>query len=362
MIQCDWITAKIVSDLPHLYDSGRLITLGPHGEFLGERRAASFVEDSSSSSRLQVLSRDDRSLWLSGNPCKIFQGHNLWGPADPLGLFLESGLWVRDKVGLFPSPSSYEACGFAIPRFTRIDLTRSYRFPTHKDAQEFIRWAAASARTRHGAAVLHGSETVYFGKHSTMWGWKIYDKASEYAKHKAKNLLGSKGSKIVTMILSAGGFDPYMDWARGVVRFELTLRSPELNKIDPDRLALFTPDDFQSLWQVYFDRIQWTENALMSRNLPLDRVPPKLRPVLIAWSTGADLRKCYAHNTFYRHRRVILEATGVDIALPPPDASEAPAIESGLALDPKGWDPEPFEGIFTPREEIKREYLPKLFQ
>ncbi len=357
MIQCDWISAKIVSALPHVYESGRLITLGPHGEFLGERFAPAFVEDEASSSdKLRVFTPDDRTLWLSGNPCKVFQGHNLWGSSDHLGLFLEAGLWVRDKAGLFPSRSTFESCGFGVPKFTRLDLTRSYRFPSHAEAQDFIRWSVGSARSRHGAARLYGSETAYFGQKSTRWTLKVYDKHTEFQRHalKFRNWLFLRHSSRFV--------DDFVEWSRGIVRFELTLRGPELDKISAETLASYSSADFQSLWQSYFDRIQWTENAAMSRNLPLDRVPPKLRPVLLAWSTGADLRHCYPHRTFYRYRRQILDAAGLDIALPPPEASAPVSAPAGDSLDPKGWDPEPFEAVFSPREEIKREYLPKLYQ
>lgn len=358
MIQCDWISAKIVSALPHVYESGRLITLGPHGELLGERFAPAFVEDrASSSDRLRVFTPDDRTLWLSGNPCKVFQRHNLWGSPDHLGLFLEAGLWVREKAGLFPSRSTFEACRFDLPRFTRIDLTRSYRFPTHQEAQEFIRWSVGSARSRHGAAKLYGSETGYFGQNSTRWSLKVYDKHAEFQ----RSLVKSLGRRLLSIVGDGSLRDPLLDWSRGVVRFELTLRAPELDKIGPARLALFLPDDFQTLWQSYFDRIQWTENAAMSRNLPLDRVPPKMQAVLLAWSTGADLRKLYPRPSFYRYRRIILDACGIDIALPPPEASDAPSVPSGASLDPKGWDPEPLDVGFVPRDEVKRDYLPSLF-
>nr|BAA07899.1 unnamed protein product [Acidithiobacillus thiooxidans] len=339
MIQIDWISGKIVSALPVGFDTGRLITLGPNGEFLDERFAPSFVLDDpdhpSSSDRFRVFTRDPQTLYLSGNPCKIFQRHNLWGPDDPLGLFLESGVWVREKAGLFPGVETYSSCGFSVPQFSRLDLTRSYRFPTHKEAQEFIRWSVGSARSRHGAAKLFGSETAYFGQHSTRWALKVYDKYSEFLK-RAEMMIKRESSAF--KVPDGVPFPLFLEWSRGVVRFELTLRGPELSKIDPSKLALFTSDDLHSLWQHYFDRIQWTENAPMSKALPLDLVPPKMQPVLLAWSTGADLRGMYVRPTFYRYRRAILDVTGVDIAVPPPEASEVASAPAGNALDPKGWD------------------------
>lgn len=366
MIQIDWISGKIVSSVPVGFDTGRQITLGPNGEFLGECFRPAFVLDDpdhpSSSDKMRVYTRDPQTLYLSGNPCKIFQRHNLWGPGDPFGLFLEAGVWVREKAGLFPGVETFSSCGFSVPHFSRLDLTRSYRFPTHQEAQEFIRWSVGSARSRHGAAKLFGSETAYFGQRSTRWTMKIYDKYTEFMKHAFKRV-SSSTSQFVGSIPPGVSFPQFLEWSRGVVRFELTLRGPELSKLDDAHaLALYSDDSLQALWQSYFDRIQWTENALMSKALPLDLVPPRLQAVLMAWSTGGDIRSCYPRRTFYLYRRQILDATGVDIAVPPPEASEVSPAPAGDALDPKGWDPEPLGAVFKPREEIKRQYLPNLYQ
>ena len=351
-IQIDWISAKIVSDLPHLYESGRMQFIGANGEFLGEKRCPTFTEDeASSSSRVRVFTPDDRSLLLSGNPVKLYQGHNLWGSADPFGLFLATGLHVRQSIGLFPSPSTVHGCGFVGPQYSRIDLTRSYRFPSHAEAQSFIRDVAGSSRSRHGAARLYGSETAYFGQHSTRWTLKVYDKHSEFVKGVQKLL----GRSFVRGLLSAESQDPFIEWSRGVVRFELTLRGPELQKL-PGNLSLYSSDELLDVWRSYYDRITWTENAAMSRKLPLDSVDLKLRPVLLAWSTGEDLRKMYARPTFYRYRRAVLDAVGIDIAVPPPADSESDQVQASVQLDPRGWDPEPLDAGYIPREDVKASY------
>lgn len=94
----------------------------------------------------------------------------------------------------------------------------------------------------------------------------------------------------------------------------------------------------------------------MSRKLPLDSVDLKLRPVLLAWSTGEDLRKMYARPTFYRYRRAVLDAVGIDIAVPPPADSESDQVQASVQLDPKGWDPEPLDAGYIPREDVKASY------
>lgn len=68
----------------------------------------------------------------------------------------------------------------------------------------------------------------------------------------------------------------------------------------------------------------------------------KLRVALLAWRGGADLRKVYARRTWYRVRRELLDAVGVDIASPYVPPQEA---VSAATLDPRGWDPEPLKAL-----------------
>ena len=80
----------------------------------------------------------------------------------------------------------------------------------------------------------------------------------------------------------------------------------------------------------------------------------KLRVALLAWRGGADLRKVYARRTWYRVRRELLDAVGVDIASPyvPTQSSSAAA-----ALDPKGWDPEPLKAhVHEPDPSLRLQY------
>jgi II/X family phage/plasmid replication protein len=310
-----------------MYDTGRVVRLSPGGEIQLETSNIVTVEGSHDS-RLVVRSSSGHDLYISGNPTKHFQGHNLFGSCDPLALYFAAGWRIREAVGLFPSEQTWEALGFTGPRFTRIDLTRSYRFATAADARAFLRDSAATARSRHGGAIVQGT-TVYFGKTSERWTFKCYHKGDEIASKKKGHALAYDLPQRKELI----------EWADGVVRFELTLRSKELEKLS---LATSSP---LTVWQTYFDRITWNRNAAMSQHddLLTAELPPLLLGVLALWRQGADLRQIYPQNTFYRHRRALLERVGVDIASPP--SEEAPAApDSGQLLDPKGWDPEPLKG------------------
>lgn len=337
-MQVDWISAfceskGFASCGYKPYDTGSVLLVGRDGE-VEQKRSRGLTVEGSFDSRLLVQSRTGSDLFVSGNPVKHIQGHNLFGPCDPTRLFFDAGWEIRKAVGLFPSASTWAGNDFVGPRFTRIDLTRSYRFPTSAAARSWLREVGAVARSRHGGAV-NTDGTIYFGKGSTRWTMKLYHKFDEL-------LARRKGHRLPDELPQRSAL---IQWAEGVVRFEATLRSPELEKID---VVNWSP---LAVWQRYYDKITWNQNAqMMEADMLESNLPNYLRGSLAMWRTGVDLRTVLPKNTFYRHRRELLEAVGVDIASPPPKR-DAPAEIPSATLDPAGWDPEPIEGYaWNPRQ------------
>ena len=353
-MQVDWISA-ITTTPPELwpgYTSGERVRISPSGVLVDRRPSMHLVDDGepSSSRNFTVWTPNPGTLYLSGNPVKLLQGHNLWGSDDLIGLYLEAGVFVRERIGLFPGAQSWEACKFGFPRFTRLDLTRSYRFSSQVEADDYIRYIAGNARSRHGAATLVGGSTAYFGQHSRRWTMKVYAKAHEFEHETGKLLRRLKDALQCRKDLT--------DWSQGVVRFELTLRSPELEDVNRVGFARKNtrPEYLSMLWQHYFDRIIMTENTTMNTRSPLLEadLPGRLHGVLALWRDGRDLRAVYPPRTFYRYRLELLKALGVDISVPPaPDAPQNVRAE----LDPSRWDPEPIQArTVDPRPDLKAQY------
>jgi hypothetical protein len=339
-MQIDWLsfTTGTQPELCPGYTSGWQSHVDPEGEVL-KRWPAFLPILGSYDDRILVKTPDPCTLYLTGNPVKFFQGHNLFGSTDAIGLALEAGWAVRKEVGMFPSPATWGALEFSKPRFSRIDLTRSYRFQSEAEALDWIRSVASVSRSRHGAALTRG-ETVYFGQHSRRWSMKIYPKRQELLAHKPR----SGPARI--------HFDLLADWARGVVRFEVVIRGPEL-----DGLPLnFDP---LTLWQSYYDRITLNENAAMSldRTLIEQTLKPHQQMAMMSWRNGLDLRTVYSKAGFYKLRRELLELLAVDISQPP--QSVATAAAPSALLDPAGWDPEPIKehGLyFEPDSHLVKQY------
>ena len=350
MIMIDWLSSTTrTPDQVYTNEKTTNIRLerSPLGEIIKEYRIGMNVKaesEPSSSRNFYVHTPDPRTLLMSGNPAKFLQGHNAFGSDDLTGLYLESGNLLRQNAGLFPSPDSWDACQFLMPNFSRIDITRSYRFKSDAEKQDFIRYIAGTARTRHGASKLFGSETAYFGLGSRRWTFKIYDKLAEYRKN-------NKGQKID---------DEIIDWLKGVARFELCLRSPELNVIN-QTVAKGGVISLQPIWEDYYNRIDFNENTSMKKNEDYGKLNSAQIGTYLRWQNGDDLRKAMTKPTFYRQRQAIKKELGVDISVPPVSTSKETAKTVKSDLDASGWDPEPLEHkMFKPRDVIKDAYGFKL--
>ena len=338
-MQIDWLsfTTGTRPELCPGYTSGWQSHVDPDGELL-KRWPAFLPIVGSYDDRLMVKTPDPCTVFVTGNPVKFYQGHNLFGSADAVGLALAAGLAVRQKAGIFPGPDTFRACDFSAPRFTRLDLTRSYRFQSEAEALDWIRSVAGSARSRHGAALTRG-ETVYFGQHSRRWSLKVYPKRQELLAHKPRS--GPARDHV----------DLLADWASGVVRFEVVLRGPELEALPAD----FDPC---TTWRAYFDKITWNENATMSQDRTLieQALKPHQQTALASWRAGLDLRTVYSRPGFYKVRRELLELVGVDISQPPVSVTGRTPPAAGL--DAAGWDPEPIRehGLyFDPSPELAKQ-------
>lgn len=345
-MQCDWLTAEvspgwIIDPLKEagekLYDTGRVLVLSPDGQVREQWAGAELV--ASHDTNLRVKSPDGFALWLSGNPVKWLQGHNLFGSEDVLGLTLCAGLLIRERVGLFPGPETFKANGYTMPRFTRVDLTRSYRFPSNEHARAWLRDVASYARSRHGAPLFKGS-TVEWGKKSSHWSMVAYLKADELQargkSHKLSEGLSARDRRILTA------------WAQGVVRFEVRLRRLELQGFDP------SAQEPLSLWQDYFDRITFNRNT-QGADMIDNALPNHLAGYRARWEQGEDLRASLKRANFYKVRKQLLDAAGIDIAAPPPDKSAVAVTPA--TLDPAGWDPEPIEELlYRPDGTLARQY------
>lgn len=345
-VMIDWVTGRIDvgsewSELHGLWDTGQIGMTKP-GRVLDKVFGRRLLAEGSHSSTISCRSATGYDLEISGNPAKYFQGHNLFGSADPLGLFFEAGFALRSEGIEFPSPGSFRSYNCRVG-LSRVDITRSYRFPSDAAALAWIKEVGKYSRTRVGTGSF-SRDTLYFGKNSTYWSAKIYLKSAEVLSRKKGHMLP----------FSFGDEDrkELVGWSEGVVRLELTLRSRVLKDLGLN----FDP---MEQWEKYFGRVSLMSGSGKNRDL-LERPEVKelsspVRLALASWIAGDDQT---IHElptaTAYRYRLKLRQAVGVDIFGPCPDGGEDISAE----LDPAGWDPEPIqEYVFEPRAGLKDAYL-----
>lgn len=346
-MQVDWISgyAKPQNPAYHaakFWEPARFLRINPEGEVEGEHPTLTRVEGSYSSS-FQWGSQTGNELYLTGNPVKFLQGHNLFGSDNLRALFFAVGATCRQAGTMpFPGPQTWQANDLDLT-VTRADLTRSYRFPDQKTAEQWIREAAASAHAGRLQKDLTSPGTVYFGKRSRRWSLKMYLKAPEMRArgkgHRLPSLFASRRQRRL------------LEWAEGVVRFEICLRGMEIR--DNPEISL-DKSKILSTWSHYFDRIQFNRNAeaVNMSDITEADLKPAERSCLTLWRLGTDPRETFPKRTWYRHRRRILDLVGVDIAEPAPK-EEAKKVTK---LEPSGWDPEPIESEMYDPEPVAEQY------
>ena len=237
-------------------------------------------------------------LKLSGNPSKFLQGHNAAGPSvGQLGPVLQS--LVR-SLGEGFRPSDADQSALPSVHRSRVDVTTACDLGSHQAVHDWLKLAAMNTRTRHGRA-RDASGTVYWGKNSTRWSLKAYCKHCELLAH-------PPSEKTFERAL----FNELLEWTRPHLRIELTLRRPELK----DRGTL----NEAIIWE-FFNKIE--VSAMVKNTHAPESLRPNVRAALELWFKGTDIATMYPRRTAFRHRKEILEVTGVDVFQPMVKQSDA---------------------------------------
>lgn len=263
-------------------------------------------------SSIQVKSNDitecreyGQLLYISGNPTKFLQGHNIIG-TDDLNL-----LTLRLLEAIAPE------AGFVVDAFTkarvlkgeyfvkRIDINYMFELPSLFDVRAWIDAAGMKSRTRHGRSTVKKG-TVYYGQHSKRWAFKGYSKYDEI-------MGGEKGHRLPTHLLNT----PLLAFTENKLRLELVLRAPELKKITDDEnptarqlLALGLQETFNS----YLSRLEMAANVSLRDDF-MCKLPRSVQGTYALWRQGFDVRSVLSKATFYRHKKDLIEFQ-IDISLP----------------------------------------------
>jgi len=306
----DWFRGE----LPFLHDplpAGRVLSIDPDGTVEWESVKSLLCRGSFESS-IKVKSSGGNgegratALLVDGNLAKFLQGHNIFGIEDLDRLVLLAFRRIVELHAAYFQGSADPALTEA--RIKRgdywvkmLDITRLFDVGNDASVEAWLHAAHMRAVSRHGRS-SRDRGTVYMGQHSRRWAFKFYNKFRE---------LSAKFHRLPEE-LKGLGLEEFVD---GKLRAELRLFARELQ----ERHGIthghhLTPAKLDQLFNDYLGKIDMTMQATLLDE-QLTKMPRTLLGTYQLWRQGADVRYLLAQNTFYRHRRALLEY-GVDINVP----------------------------------------------
>lgn len=292
MVFCDWLTAVCMPSLgigsvksgTPLFHGGFVHQYTPESELVSIRHVPGAIEGSHCTSiRCCTI---PPLLTVSGNPGRFSRPDNLFGYS------------VRDSIARMQAIASAHGLR-GVPgdnwRPSRFDLTRNYATGSIHNARAWLSWLAGQ-KTGRAKSNSYGDGTTVMWR-TKRWTAKAYLKSAEIRRHNP----------------DCSSLIEYCDDV-GLVRLELTLRGDILRSRGVGTLASakIKPSDF---WIDLFE--EFMSDALSSASTD-DRndLPTPILGTLLAWENGVDVSARLSRRTFYRHRRYLLNAQGVDISMP----------------------------------------------
>ena len=256
--------------------------------------------EGSHSSKIQIKSHTENQIYISGNPTKFLQGHNLFGSNDLIGLmgkFFDALL--QHDIGLCPDPFQIAAIKNGEYELTRVDVNETWHLSNQRDVLAWIRAVGETAYLKHRGAGQFSGDTAYFGKNSRRWALKCYSKGLEIL---------AKGHKLPPEL----AIPEMIEYAQKALRIEGVTRQLELKRRSLHLACNWDVDTAEELLLEYISKLEMSDVYMLKDDV-LDSLPSRLRLTYQAWLNGDDLKTVLPRPTFYRYRKQILEY-GVDIS------------------------------------------------
>jgi II/X family phage/plasmid replication protein len=261
--------------------------------------------EGSHSSKIQIKSHTENQIYISGNPTKFLQGHNLFGTNDLVGLMGKffDALLEHEQLGLCPDPFQYANIKDGHYELTRVDVNETWHLNSQKDVLSWIRAVGETAYLRHRGAGQFSGDTAYFGKNSRRWALKCYSKGLEIL---------AKGHKLPPEL----SLPEMIEYAQKALRIEGVTRQLELKRRSLHVASNWDIDTAEELLLEYISKLEMSDVFMLDESV-LDTLPPRLRLTYQAWLNGDDLKSVFTHRTFYRVRKQ-MEKYGIDISTKSP--------------------------------------------
>lgn len=318
----DWLTCRIPVRLPKPIAGGWTVKINQDGTERSRTPHRVSVEGSFSSA-LTIRAPSTTELEVSGNLLKWLQGHNLYGTDDLRSLLWAALQRLEPNLG-----GSLAAIGLTSARslddtiITRVDCTYMLQLDSLPDVLSWIRSAYATGFARRRGRGIMREGTLVFGdaqgRNFTRWQIVIYSKGQEIVAHPLPDMMTTD-----TEVL---------DWTNKALRVEARIGRLELQKQSLRTLSNWSTHTCGAIWSDKMGSLAFNDVG-NSENVELVRLPEYLRGTYAQWKLGADLRQTMKRAKFYRHRALIRELTGVDIAVPPAPKTTATVVPIKRALE-----------------------------
>ena len=301
----DWVTAKLICNHdPNKLSEGLVASLDRDGntEWLVHKKV---TVEGSYSTKIQIQSLTDTQIYISGNPTKFLQGHNLFGSNDLvsiMGKFFDE-LLKREELGLCPDPFQYANIKDGHYELSRVDVNETWHLNNQKDVLAWIRSVGETAYLKHRGAGQFSGDTAYFGKDSRRWALKCYSKGLEIQK---------KDRRLATEL----AIPEMIEYAQKALRIEGVTRQLELKRRSLHIASNWDIDTAEELLLEYISKLEMSDVYMLKDDV-LDSLPPRLRLTYQAWLNGDDLKQILPNGTYYRSKSG-LQKYGIDISTKPP--------------------------------------------
>jgi II/X family phage/plasmid replication protein len=267
-----------------------------------------------------TMSWGGQAVRISGCPAKLFQGHNIFGSPDLVGLVFAMLELACATFGLTPNENNRDFWDRGFIELLRVDATESIDFGTEERVMAAIFTLDRTANLKFRGRGQYNGHSLIFGKGSRHWSTTLYCKSKE---------LRVKGHQLHPLLRETA----LPAVAAGLLRIEHRLLSQHLRRHSLHLVANWNDNTAAEVHRDHLDQLQIAE-AVMIEPAQLEGLPGTLRLVYQSWSAGHDLRSILPRATFYKRRRELL-AHGIDIAIKQPPPEESNVIPLRVVLTGK---------------------------
>lgn len=261
-------------------------------------------------------------LWISGNPSKWFQHHNLFGSDDVEGLARALSADVLGRLGWSLTELEERAVAVGLVKLSRVDCTAMLDCGSEEAVRSVLRHVEIYGRTAQRGRPTVKKKTVGWGYGGRRSQLKLYGKLEELKGHPLDDHFSHEDQVLL------------LGWAAGALRVELQLRQKVLEERGMCHVGVWTEEQALGMLTWALGGVEMPQNVELGE-LAVEGLPRPLMLTYKLWVNCHDPRGVMSQATWYRHRKRLM-GFGIDIAeAPAGKAFVEPDYSNVVALRPE---------------------------